>query len=181
MGCVVAMDLVIGFYNRRFKTTFAHLVQEAEASRGAPFEYQAGALSAAADEETGGAASKAKSSNAFDVLDALDEELWQMEKSGRLEIPGPKLPSFPEDPAGSSSFDNPVGPQQAYTRDRTTSELELRGAGGKTDAVPRHSISARTAASMGMSMDTHASVTLANDLRRSITQSEDPSLLPASR
>ena len=92
VGIVGLMDLGIKNYYRRFHTTFDHLVQEAEAS-GTPIQYSASTnseTSLLAQQEDGGAtvAVVADRTDPFVMLDLLDEELWNLEKAGKLIIPG---------------------------------------------------------------------------------------------
>ena len=91
-----------------------------------------------------------ESSNPFNALDSLDEASWELEKSGKLEIPGPKLPSFPDD-----------GGDAAPTGDG----VELAQKSGSVPTI--------TGQQGGMSMDHHASITLAAKTRDNIRDAEE--------
>ena len=73
------------------------------------------------------AANKEDDQDPFVVLDRLDEELWALEKSGHLVIPGPKLPTFKDESSGGSVQEtlNPT-----HNRSRNDS-VELTEAGGE--------------------------------------------------
>jgi phospholipid-translocating P-type ATPase (flippase) len=198
LGClaiVVMIDAAIKYVNRRFFTQFEHLVHEAEALGTC---FAAGKQLGAADVKR---AARSDSDPVLDRkeialahLDAIDEELWGLEKAGLLEIPGPKLPSFPE-VEGANSSDGAAAPRPVSqivsmtnpleaagkTRDRTASELEMGGRAGEKKSsggdgggrrVSRLSVASVNASAGGMSMDHHAAETVAGSLRRHISESE---------
>ena len=74
------------------------------------------------------AANKEDDQDPFVVLDRLDEELWALEKSGHLVIPGPKLPTFKDEPSGGSvqATRNPTHDNRARN-----DSVELTEAGGE--------------------------------------------------
>jgi magnesium-transporting ATPase (P-type) len=194
VGIVLLIDIAIKNYYRYFKTSFDHLVQEAESNAHPVMyttdrtEYRNNANNGMASDIE--AANKEDDQDPFVVLDRLDEELWALEKSGHLVIPGPKLPTFKDEPSGGSvqATRNPTHDNRARN-----DSVELTEAGGKKNAVaggktegktegktgggqlPRrgsHAIE-RAAANNGMSQDHHASVTMAGTMRRQISDAEN--------
>ena len=179
---VIMIDAAIKYVHRRYYTEFEHLVHEVEAN---DTHFAAGKhASAAINMQMRSTNDEAQTSKelAFKRLDAIDEELWTLEKSGLLEIPGPKLPSFPDTESSGPprehsakiivNMSNPLE-HHGKTRQRTSSEVEMSESKRRdTEKISRASVASRNSMHMGMSMDHHAAETVAGSFRRHISQSE---------
>tara|TARA_B100000780_G_C21111161_1_gene449033 strand:+ start:1778 stop:2218 length:441 start_codon:yes stop_codon:yes gene_type:complete len=105
------------------------------------------------------------SDDPFVQLDRLDDLLWNLEKSGALNIPGPKLPTFNDE-----EF-NPITTTSSNASG-IASGIEMKKNNDSPVGNKRQSSQARAASNNGMSMDNHASVTMASEFRRQISESE---------
>ena len=105
------------------------------------------------------------SDDPFVQLDRLDDLLWNLEKSGALNIPGPKLPTFNDE-----EF-NPITTTSSNASG-ILSGIEMKKNNDSPVGNKRQSSQARAASNNGMSMDNHASVTMASEFRRQISESE---------
>lgn len=149
VGIVMLIDVLVKQYYRRFQTTFTHLVQEAE-SGGKPLHFKTtnkGSHGTLLEEGKFNDDPVPQSKDPFVILDYLDDQLWKLEKSGLLTIPGPKLPTFPSD----DGITNPTYDRRDHEKSMELTSAASKNGSSKTDKSVNRRLSAqeRSAANNG--------------------------------